>query len=97
MNVASAVANEGMRQVLQLLIAINIFVGIFNLIPLLPLDGGHVAIATYEKIRSLLRGGRPYHADVAKLMPLTYGVFLIIVFLGVSSLYLDIFRPLKLQ
>ena len=46
--------------------------GIFNLVPLLPLDGGHVAIATYERIRSI--GGRRYHADVAKLLPLTYAV-----------------------
>ena len=36
---------------------LNVFIGIFNLVPLLPLDGGHVAIATYEKIRSMLRGG----------------------------------------
>ena len=96
-HVASAVANEGMRQVLSLLIAINIFVGIFNLIPLLPLDGGHVAIATYEKIRSVFRGGRPYHADITALMPLTYAFFLVLVFLGVSSMYLDIVRPLNLH
>jgi hypothetical protein len=47
----------------------------------------------YEKIRS--RKGRRYFADVAKLMPVTYGVFLLLVFLGVSSLYLDIVRPLN--
>jgi membrane-associated protease RseP (regulator of RpoE activity) len=93
--VASAAASNGLRDVLVLLVAINIFVGIFNLIPLLPLDGGHVAIAVYEKIRS--RKGRMYHADVAKLMPLTYAVFLILMFIGISSLYLDIVRPLKLQ
>src|SRR5207248_6754769 len=65
--VASQAADNGLRDVLVLLVAINVFVGVFNLIPLLPLDGGHVAIAIYEKIRS--RRGRPYHADVAKLMP----------------------------
>jgi membrane-associated protease RseP (regulator of RpoE activity) len=90
--VASQAANSGLRDVLYLLVLINIFVGVFNLLPLLPLDGGHVAIATYERIRS--RRGRRYHADVAKLMPLTYGVFLLLVFLGLSSLYLDIVRPL---
>ena len=73
---------------LWLLIVINIFVGIFNLLPLLPLDGGHVAIATYEAVRS--RKGRRYHADVAKLMPLTYAVFLVLVFIGVSALFLDV-------
>src|SRR3954451_434248 len=76
---------------------INIFIGIFNLVPLLPLDGGHVSIALYEKIRSMLRGGRPYHADVAKLLPLTYAVVLVLVFVGVSSLYLDIVNPIHLN
>ena len=71
------------------------FVGIFNMVPLLPLDGGHVAIATYERIRS--RKGRPYHADVAKLMPVTYVVvFLLLLFIGVTSLYLDIGPPAEL-
>ncbi len=90
--VASQAADTGWREVLTLLLSINVFVGIFNMIPLLPLDGGHVAIATYERIRS--RKGRMYHADVAKAMPVYYMVFLVIVFLGVSSLYLDIVRPI---
>ena len=60
-------------ELLYLLVAINMFVGIVNLFPMLPLDGGHVAIAVYERIRS--RKGRAYHADVAKLMPVAY-VFL---------------------
>ena len=41
---------------------VNVLIGILNLMPLLPLDGGHVAIATYERIRSI--GGRRYMADV---------------------------------
>ncbi|MGQ0521841.1 MAG: M50 family metallopeptidase [Actinomycetota bacterium] len=90
--VASQAADTGWREVLTLLLSINIFVGVFNMIPLLPLDGGHVAIATYEKIRS--RKGRRYYADVAKAMPIYYMVFLLIVFLGISSLYLDIVRPI---
>ena len=73
---------------------INVFIGIFNLMPLLPLDGGHVAIACYEKIRSLRQGGRPYHVDVVKLLPLTYAVVLVMVFLGVSTIYLDIADPI---
>lgn len=93
--IAGEAADAGIAPVLFLLASINIFVGIFNLIPLLPLDGGHVAIATYERLRS--RRGRPYHADVAKLMPVTYAVFLLLVFVGLTSLYLDIARPLNLQ
>jgi membrane-associated protease RseP (regulator of RpoE activity) len=86
---------EAVADVLGFLFAINVFVGVFNLVPLLPLDGGHVAIATYERIRS--RRGRPYHADISKLMPLTYAVVLLLVLVGVTSLYLDIADPLQLQ
>jgi membrane-associated protease RseP (regulator of RpoE activity) len=90
--VAGQAADSGLRDVLTLLILVNIFVGLFNLVPLLPLDGGHVAIATYERIRS--RRGRPYRADVAKLLPLTYGVVLVLVTLAGTSLFLDISQPL---
>src|SRR5581483_10202017 len=50
--VASQAVSDGWGPVLMFLFAINVFVGIFNMVPLLPLDGGHVAIATYEKIAS---------------------------------------------
>ncbi len=89
---ASQAANVGLGAVLTLLFSINIFVGIFNLAPLLPLDGGHVVIATYEAIRS--RKGRKYHADMMKMVPLTYAVLFVIVLLGVTALYLDITHPI---
>jgi membrane-associated protease RseP (regulator of RpoE activity) len=89
--VAGDAAESGWRDVLVLLFLINIFVGIFNMIPLPPFDGGHVAIATYEKIRS--RPGRPYRVDMAKVMPVAYLVFMMLVTLGLTSLYLDIVRP----
>ncbi|MHB1534277.1 MAG: M50 family metallopeptidase [Acidimicrobiales bacterium] len=79
---------DGLATVLYLLAVINVSLGLFNLVPLLPLDGGHVAIAAYEGIRSRRR--RRYHADVAKLMPLFYLVLALIVFLGASSLFLDL-------
>jgi membrane-associated protease RseP (regulator of RpoE activity) len=82
-------------ELLSLLIGINIFVGIFNMIPLLPFDGGHVAIAIYERIRS--RKGRRYHADVAKLLPLTSAVVVFLIVFGVAVIYLDIVRPVSLQ
>src|SRR5207237_8112512 len=50
--VAGQAARSGFSDVLILLVLINVFVGLFNLVPLLPLDGGHVAIATYARIRS---------------------------------------------
>ncbi len=93
--VASQAAESGIRVVLYLLVSINVFVGMLNMLPLLPFDGGHVAIATYERIRS--RRGKRYQVDVAKLMPLTYMVVMILLFVTVTALYLDITQPLKLQ
>src|SRR5581483_4264364 len=90
--VAGQAAQTGWLDLLVLLVAINIFIGIFNMVPLLPLDGGHVAIATYERIRS--RKGRKYHADVAKLLPLTAAVVSVLVLFGAMTIYLDIVRPI---
>lgn len=77
--------------VLEVLASINIFVGVFNLLPLLPFDGGHAAIATYERLRS--RRGRPYRANVEKLWPVTVAVIGFLLFLTFTGLYLDITRP----
>lgn len=89
---ASQAAGSSAFDVIWLLVLINIFVGVFNLVPLLPLDGGHVAIAVYERIRS--RKGHRHHVDAARLVPATYAVFLVIVLLGVTALYMDIVHPL---
>lgn len=90
-------AENGLAQFLTIVILFNIFIGVFNLVPLLPLDGGHVAVATYEKLRELVsRGGGRYHADVGKLLPLTYVVVFFLVGVGLVALYLDIANPLDL-
>jgi membrane-associated protease RseP (regulator of RpoE activity) len=78
---------------ITMLAFINIFVGVFNLMPLLPLDGGHAAIATYERLRS--RKGHRHQMDVAKLLPLTYAVVLVLGFLMLTTLLLDIVRPIS--
>ena len=88
---ASQAAHQSISDVLSLLVLINIFVGIFNMLPLLPLDGGHVAIAVYERVRSRRRR---YYADAAKLMPLTVGFVAVLLLLGVTALYLDIAHPI---
>jgi membrane-associated protease RseP (regulator of RpoE activity) len=82
----------GASDVLIVLAALNIFIGVFNLIPLLPFDGGLVAIAIYERLRSTRE--RRYHADVARLLPVTYTVVLFLILLFMSTLYLDVTRPL---
>ncbi len=78
---------------LGMLATINVFVGILNLLPLLPLDGGHALIATYERIRSTKE--RRYRADVAKALVPTYIVIAVLGFLFVSTLYLDLVRPIS--
>jgi membrane-associated protease RseP (regulator of RpoE activity) len=90
--VAGQAVDSGWGAVLMFLVAINLFVGIFNMVPLLPLDGGHVAIATYEKIASMVKGRR-VQVDVARLLPITAAVVAVIVFIGLSALYIDIVRP----
>lgn len=72
-----------------LLALVNVFVGVLNFVPLYPLDGGHFAVALYEKVR-----GR--EADVRKLIPVAAAVFAFIVVLGVLGLYFDIVNPIEL-
>ncbi|MGH9097405.1 MAG: M50 family metallopeptidase [Acidimicrobiales bacterium] len=83
----------GIGDTLIFLVSINLFLGVLNMFPMLPLDGGHVVIAVYERIRS--RGRRMlYHADVAKLMPFTW---LMLAFLGVlfaTTLLNDLLHPI---
>jgi membrane-associated protease RseP (regulator of RpoE activity) len=77
---------------LYLVAVFNIFIGLFNLIPLLPFDGGHIAIATYEAIRS--RKGRPYHADVSKMIPVAMTVVVVLSFFFLGALWLDLVDPI---
>lgn len=86
--------SDGFVGVIYILAALNVFIGVFNMFPLLPLDGGHAAIAVYERIREIGRGGTRYFTDVAKLMPFAMGVIVVLFFLFMSGLYLDITDPL---
>lgn len=85
----------GWAGVLALLATVNIFLGLINLVPLLPFDGGHIAVATYEEIRTRI-SGRPHRVDMARLMPVTYVVVLLMVGLFASTLYLDAVDPVRL-
>lgn len=85
--------SQGMAGLLIFFFSINIFVGVINLAPLLPLDGGHVVIATYERLRS--RKGQRYHADVAKALPIAYAVMILLISVGLTALWLDISDPIS--
>jgi membrane-associated protease RseP (regulator of RpoE activity) len=85
---------------LLIVISLNIFVGAFNLLPLLPLDGGHLAIVIYERVRAWLARlrGRPDPGlvDMQKLIPVSVGVFAVLVGLGLVLIAADIFNPVHL-
>ena len=87
--------------VLMIFIGLNVFMGFFNLLPLLPLDGGHIAIAWFERARSWVaaRLGRPDpgRVDFFKLMPLTYVVILIGGAFTLLTLTADIVNPITIR
>jgi membrane-associated protease RseP (regulator of RpoE activity) len=86
--------------VLLLIASLNIFVGAFNLLPLLPLDGGHIAVIIYERIRAWLARlrGRPDPglANIAKFLPVSFSLFLIVIFVSLLLVLADIVNPVNL-
>jgi membrane-associated protease RseP (regulator of RpoE activity) len=95
-----AVANDAWELFVLLFISLNFFVGVFNLLPLLPLDGGHIAIIWFEKLRSWLYAvfGRPDpgRVDYFKLMPLTYAVLLVGGAFTLLTITADVVNPITL-
>ena len=86
---------------LMLLAQINFCLALFNLIPLPPLDGGHVVVVLYEKIRDGIRrleGKDPKGpADYSKLMPLTTVVVGLLVLLFIVTVVADVVNPVRLM
>jgi membrane-associated protease RseP (regulator of RpoE activity) len=86
--------------VLLLIASLNIFVGAFNMLPLLPLDGGHVAIVIWERIRAWLARlrGRPDPGlvDISKVLPVCFSIFMVVMFFGVMLILADILNPVSL-
>jgi membrane-associated protease RseP (regulator of RpoE activity) len=102
-NLASGGNNWSQRigTFLLIIASLNIFVGIFNLLPILPLDGGHMAVAIADEIRALiarLRGRpRPAPINVQVLTPITAVVVVILIALTLLLLVADIINPISLN
>ena len=92
---------ERLATFLLIVASLNIFVGIFNLLPILPLDGGHMAVAIADEMRAFLarlRGRpRPAPIDVTVLTPITMVVFVVLACLTLLLLVADVINPVTLN
>lgn len=92
---------ERLATFVLIIASLNIFVGIFNLLPILPLDGGHMAVAIADEIRAFfarLRGRpRPAPIDVTVLTPITMVVFVVLATLTLLLLVADVINPVTLN
>lgn len=92
-------ASERFAAFIVIIAQLNIFVGIFNLLPILPLDGGHMAVAIADEVRAFfarIRGRRrPAAIDVAVLTPITMVVFVLLAGLTLLLLVADVVNPVN--
>jgi membrane-associated protease RseP (regulator of RpoE activity) len=93
--------NERLATFILLVASLNIFVGLFNLLPILPLDGGHMAVAIADEVRALFarirRKPRPAPIDVNVLTPITGVVVVLLGILTVLLVVADIINPVSLN
>lgn len=87
-NIGSQVEALGIARYIALLAAINVILATFNVVPLLPLDGGHFAVALWQKVT----GREP---DVRRLVPIAVAVIVLFAFLGMAAIILDIVNPIR--
>ena len=86
----SDITDEGLWGFLLFFASINVTIGVVNLLPFPPLDGGHVAVAVYERVRELRTKGRRYIADYGKVIPVAYLMIFVLGFVFLTTAYLDI-------
>ena len=93
--------SERIQTFLLIIASLNFFVGVFNLLPILPLDGGHMAVAIADEVRAIvarIRGrARPEGINVNKLAPFTMVVFVLLAALTVLLLAADIINPIQVN
>ena len=93
-------SREKVATFLIIIASLNIFVGVFNLLPLLPLDGGHMAVAIVDGLRRMNAKRRKVSAppaiDVERLLPITLAVFALLAVLSLLLLTADIFNPINI-
>jgi membrane-associated protease RseP (regulator of RpoE activity) len=93
------IQNNGYGGFLTFIASINLFIGIFNLLPILPLDGGHIAIALYERARTRIAQAQnrpdPGRVDLNKMMPVAFTFLAVFVGLSLLLIAADITNPLK--
>jgi membrane-associated protease RseP (regulator of RpoE activity) len=98
---ASGSWQQKVATILLIVASLNIFVGAFNLLPLLPLDGGHLAVVLFERARAWLarlrRRPDPGPVNMQRLVPVSVGVFAVLVGLGMLLILADIVNPLTLS
>ena len=100
-NTKALTVREKIATFILIIASLNLFVGMFNLLPLLPLDGGHMAVAIVDGVRNFLarrRGlAKPAPFDVERLTPITMVVFVLMAALSILLLAADIFNPIKMN
>ena len=98
---SEAPVDDKVTMFIMLLGGFNLAIGMFNLIPLLPLDGGHIAGALWEGLKRgwarLLRRPAPGYVDIAKALPLTYAMAMVLLVVGGLLIFADIVNPIRLS
>lgn len=85
--IAGEVGSESLFGLLQLVAIVYVFIGLLNLAPLPPLDGGYLAVLAYEKVFDR-------EVDLRKLVPISAAVMILLIAIGVALIYLDLVRPI---
>ena len=95
-DVGSGLFQDGWVSAFRFMALLNLTLALINFLPLLPFDGGHVVVASYEKVREMMRRtNERYFVDGTKLVPLAVAVIAVFLLLGLMSAYLDITQRIR--